>query len=132
VAELFEALAQMESAHHARLQERARDRIPAPVKPWEYRWIDPERSRGGAAGAVHYLMSPHHALRLALANEERARAFFESVAESFACGEEVRHMAWEFAAEEKEHAAHSGACWSATPAPVSEWNMDRDSAGHRG
>jgi rubrerythrin len=54
---------------------------------------------------VHFLMSPHHALRIALANEERAQRFFEEVAASPACCEEARALAKEFAAEEGAHAA---------------------------
>jgi rubrerythrin len=126
VAELFEGLAQMESEHHARLQERAREHIPAPVRPWGYSWIDPESPEAAPLDAVHYLLSPHHALRLALANERRACTFFESVAESFHCGEDVRHMAWEFAAEEKDHAARLERMLERTPPPVPEWSMGPD------
>ena len=117
VAELFEWLAEMESQHHARLQERARDHIPAPLKPCEYRWVDPESPEACSLDALCYLMSPRHGLEIALANERRAFRFFENVGQSFDCAEDVRHMAWEFAAEEKDHVARLERMIERTPAP---------------
>ena len=75
---------------------------------------------------VHYLMQPWHALQLALAAEQRAEAFFASLA-SVATSDAVRRAAQEMQAEEAEHVAlirqwmakvaHPDEGWEVAPAP---------------
>ena len=126
-AGLFETLAQLESGHHGRLQERCRECAPAALKPWECRWIDPESPESAPLDAMHYLMTPWHAVRIALVNELRAQRFFEAVAASPDATPEVRSLAAEFAADEHEHAGHLERLLATLPSPVvHEWEVDRD------
>jgi rubrerythrin len=53
-------------------------------------------------GSAHYMMTPWHALDLALTCEKRALAFFKSIVET-ATDPHVKKMAEEFAEEEAEH-----------------------------
>jgi len=117
VARLFEDLAQLESAHHAALQQRALAHPAAALKPWGYAWIDPESPECAPLDAVHYLMTPWHALRIALVNEMRAQRFFVAIAASQDSDDEVRRLATEFAAEELEHAGCIEAKLAAMPSP---------------
>jgi rubrerythrin len=119
VAAAFEQLARRESEHHAQLQARARAHSFSlgDMKPWEYRWIDPESAQAAPLGEVHYLMSPWHALGIALENEERARRFFESVAAHEGCPAEVRSLARELASGEAQYAAALAELRSHTPRP---------------
>jgi len=125
-AALFERLAHLESEHHSHLQQRARSQSVAALKPWEYRWIDPESPEATPIGPGHYLMTPHHALRLALANEERARDFFAAVADAQGCPEEVRRMAREFADDEGHHVAMIVKMLEGVAVPADEWGPDLD------
>lgn len=126
-AELFETLAQLESAHHERLQDRFRERAPTALRPWEYRWIDPESPESAPLDESHYLMTPWHAMRIALVNELRAQRFFEAVAASPDATPEVRALATEFAADEHEHAGHLERMLATLPPPIlHEWEVDAD------
>ncbi|APV52081.1 hypothetical protein BWI17_21870 [Betaproteobacteria bacterium GR16-43] len=105
-AELFERLAQYETAHHGKLQERTRELALPALNPWEYRWIDPHSPEAAPLEPVHYSLTPWHAVRIALVNELRAKDFFEAVAALPGASAEVRRLATEFAAEEHEHAGY--------------------------
>lgn len=74
---------------------------------------------------LHYLMTPHHALEIALANEERAVAFFADLADS-AVPEELRRLAAEFAREEKEHVELVRQWLARLPEPSADWAYDPD------
>lgn len=127
VAELFETLAQLESGHHGRLQDRCRALAPTALKPWEYRWIDPESPESAPLDATHYLMTPWHAVRIALVNELRAQRFFEAIAASPDATAEVRALATEFAVDEHEHAGHLERMLAQLPAPLlHDWEVDTD------
>jgi rubrerythrin len=126
LAKLFERLARLESEHHERLHEHANG-VEAKIKPGEYRWTDPESPESAPIYTVPYLMSPIHALRLALANERRAQAFFERVAASN-CPEEVRAVARQFAAEEEGHARALDLEIGNAGKTANDWRHDPDPA----
>lgn len=101
VAEFFRRMAALEDEHHGRLGERCAGHAPAAIEPWDYRWRDPE-GPGAPGELVERPMTAHHALAIALANEQRALDFFREVAAT-AQPPEVRALAAEFAAEEVAH-----------------------------
>ena len=76
-------------------------------------------------GAAHYLMTPWHALQLALAGEKRALAFFTSIADS-AKDPEVKKMADEFVEEETEHVNLVHRLLRKFPRPPRSWSNDPD------
>jgi len=95
-------------------------------KPWDYKWLDlasPETAAGD--DAAHYLMTPHHALKMALINEERAVAFYDAVAR-LAASEEVRKSAAEMAQEEREHVELVQQWLDKYPEPSAGWDEDPD------
>jgi rubrerythrin len=91
-------------------------------------WDKGESPEQADLGAAHYLMTPWHALQLALAGEQRALAFFTSIVET-TNDPVVRRMAEEFVEEEAEHVnlvnrlllkhREPGASWSDDPDPPS-------------
>ncbi len=82
--------------------------------------IDP-----GDPDALHYLMRPYHALKLAMANERRAKAFFEGIAAGDA-GADVQALARDLAAREQDHLDQLRAWRDRLPAPEEGWDDDLD------
>jgi rubrerythrin len=78
-----------------------------------------------AAGALHYLMTPYHALEIALQNEQRALMFFRLLAE-VAVSAELRDLAHEFAREEAEHVELLQQWLARTTKPRDDWAYDPD------
>jgi rubrerythrin len=75
--------------------------------------------------SLHYLMTPYHALQIALRNELRAFAFFANLSHS-AAPDEIRRHASEFAEEEKEHVALVREWLPRVPRPAEHWADDPD------
>lgn len=101
---LFRQLAQFEGEHAFHLAKKSVGvEIPL-LAPGEYAWLDCGAPVPEARALVFRMMTPRMALEIALAAEERAKAFFEKVlAESRNAG--IRQLAAEFAAEEESHVA---------------------------
>lgn len=95
------------------------------LKPWEFEWPGAESPESGQVGASHYLMTPHHALKLALAAEESAHAFYAGVA-GRASSTAIRELAAEFAAEEAGHAEAIRKWLARYPEPARGWDEDLD------
>lgn len=123
VADLFRKLAVVEARHAEELLAQ-RGWTTVPLVPR----IAFEGSEGPETSdtlAVHYLMTPWHALELALANEERAVRFFTHLAATTS-DETVRQAALEFKAEEEEHVALVKAWMDKVERPASDWALDPD------
>lgn len=123
VAEVFTKLAAIEQKHAEQLAGRAGEQR----SPWDYRWLDPESPEAVPVADVHYLMTAHHALKLALHNELRAEAFYRLMAER-AGSDEVRELAQQFVAEEQEHVALVRHWLNQYPEPPAGWDEDPDPA----
>lgn len=104
VAEIFDKMARIEQIHADKLDALCRRHKVPRRAPWEYRWLDPEAPEVTPVDEAHYLMPAMQALKLALHNEQRALAFYEAL-EAGSPSAEVKAMAEEFAAEEREHVA---------------------------
>ena len=117
VAGLFRKLADIEARHAAALRGRAGVSL---VGAGGGSRLLNERPETAPLGEAHYLMTPAHALQLALAGEERAEAFFRGLARTGADAE-VRRLAAAFADEEHEHIELLRAWLAKYPAPQSGW-----------
>lgn len=88
-------------------------------------WTTPEAPESVAFEDVHYLMHPWHALKLALAAERRAQAFFEQMLAG-AVNEAVRAAAIEMRDEEAEHVTLIEGWLAKVPKPDDDWAEDPD------
>ena len=77
--------------------------------------------------AAHYLMTPWHALQMALAGEKRALEFFKHVVET-AKDAKIKKLAEEFVEEEAEHVNLVHRLLRKYPAPPDSWAQDPDPA----
>jgi rubrerythrin len=89
------------------------------------KWNRGESPEAASLGEAHYLMTPWHALQLALAAEHRALAFFKSVAES-AKDPAIKKLADEFVEEEAEHVNLVHRLIRKYPRPADSWCSDPD------
>lgn len=125
VAELFAKLSVIEGKHVDKIDEKASDRELPHMAPWEYKWGAGGAPENAAAMDAHYMMTPHHALTLALHAEERAAEFFQRIAEG-TTDDQVKTMAVEMAAEEIEHIAWLKDWLKKYPEPDTDWDEDHD------
>jgi len=125
VAELFEKMSKLEAEHVAKIQEQIGDIELPELAPWEYRWPEMEPPENIDIAGVHYLMTPHHALTLALKNETSAMVFFEAVADN-CTDQDVRLLATEFADDERQHVAWMEDWLAKCPEPGLDWDYDPD------
>jgi rubrerythrin len=125
VAELFRKMAVIEGHHVSGILSEmgwAEDMV-APRQPGV--WASADAPESVPLDEMHYLMHPWHALQLALGAEQRAEAFFESMAQA-ATNDAVREAALEMRDEEAEHVALIQEWLARTPQPDPEWAVDPD------
>lgn len=125
VAGLFEKMSELEAGHAAKIREKAGDIELPELAPWEYRWAGLEPPENIDLAGIHYLMTPHHALKLALENEMNAMAFFEAAANGSA-DKRIRSLAIEFAEDERQHVAWMEDWLAKYPEPDADWDYDPD------
>ena len=126
VAALFRRMAGYSRRHLAEATERAESAGGLPdLKPWEYEWGTGESPESGPIGDSHYLMTPHHALQLAMKAERGARDFYAGIA-AHAEDPNIRAAAEEFAEEEAEHVAELKRWLERYPEPKPGWDEDLD------
>ncbi len=125
VAKLFRQLAEIEGKHAQHFDARVAEEEVPELPPWKLEWPGPEAPEAASADEAHYLMTPHQALRLALAAEQRAHAFFAELARS-AADSRIREMARVFAEEEREHVALVESWLREYPEPEPGWDDDPD------
>jgi rubrerythrin len=123
VAAIFRDMNRFSLMHHDEVKARVGYLEVPKLKSWQYRWTTPPEMGGDEA--FDYMLEPYNALRYARENEERAMAYYRSVAD--ADGDpEVRRMAAEFADEEAEHVAALDKWIAQTPRPAMAWDADPD------
>lgn len=125
VAAMFRTMASYESKHAEQIMaEMGWKEAPEPPAGG-FGWPDLEPPETVPFDEVHYLMQPWHALQLALAAEQRAEAFFGTLAQA-ATTESVRRAALELQAEEHEHVELVRAWIAKVPVPDGDWANDPD------
>jgi rubrerythrin len=120
VAGLFLRLGAMEAKHHRELEERAQGVTLPAIGRGAYAWLDSGAPETAAHDLVLQFLTPRSALEIALAAEERALAFFESV-RTQANDPALAAMAAGMAADEGEHVAWVKDALARTPDPVVDW-----------
>jgi rubrerythrin len=125
VADLFRRMAQYEQHHveHILADMGWAEDVITPRQGGM--WTTPESREAVPIEEMHYLMHPWHALNLALAAEQRARAFFESLARD-AGSDAIRRAAEAMRDEEAEHVALVQAWMAKVPPPGPDWSVDPD------
>ncbi len=125
VAKLFAKMAEYEQEHADKIREQAGDIELPELAPWEYRWPGFEPPENIDSAGIHYLMTPHQALKLALENEMGALTFFDDIANSNS-DMRVRSLAEEFAEDERQHVAWMEDWLGEYPPPDADWDYDPD------
>ncbi len=124
VAELFRKMSVIEAKHAEQmLAEMGWSEIPPGTRAQSWEGFDsPEMV---AMEDIHYLMTPWHALQLALKAEQRAVRFFDALADA-AKSEPVRKAALELLEEEREHVELIMNWLNKVPKPDADWYEDPD------
>lgn len=125
VAALFRKLAGIERKHGDSLASDLAARGVQPTTRPPLGSLGEEGLETAPAGTLHYLMTPYHALEIALRNEQRALAFFSLMADAGG-PEELRTLASEFAREEAEHVQLLQQWLARTAKPRDDWAYDPD------
>ena len=125
VAELFRKLAEIEGKHVDKVRAMPGGNAIAHVAPWDLQWQGQSSPEAPDFDAAHYLMTPHHALELAMQGECYAAEFFADVAAN-ASDETVKKMAEELAEEEREHISLVEKWLARYPKPEPDWDEDPD------
>jgi rubrerythrin len=120
-AALFERLARFDAQHAEALAARASGFALPRVSPVEHSWVD-DGPPESVSHELFQLLTPHHAIRIALSNAERAQALFEGVMAT-ATDPEAQRLAAEISAEGGEQIRSLREALDRTPAPVL-WNED--------
>jgi len=119
-AEVFATLARLETEHLETLLGRTAGMALPALGGEEYAWLDRAAPETAARELVFRLMTPRHALEIALAGEKRAAAFFESVIIT-ADDAMLRALAREMAADEGDHIVMLEKLLETTPSPIVDW-----------
>lgn len=124
VAQLFRKLARIEGLHADRImKEMGWRKPPAAADAWM--WRQQEAPESAPTGSLHYLMQPYHALELALECEQRAASFFTGITRSTAPAD-VKRIAREMAAEERDHVRLIEDWLKKVEKPRAGWDTDLD------
>ena len=122
---IFRDLARAEGLHRDEIRRLAGDTDIVAHARRVAKWRHGESPEQADLDAAHYLMTPWHALHLALLGEKRALAFFKSVAEA-AKDPEIKKMADEFVEEEAEHVNLVHRLLRKYAEPPESWALDPD------
>ena len=121
VSALFREMNRYSVMHHDSVKQRAGSIELPDIKSWEYRWVTPPEMTD--EDAFDRELDAFTALQYAHENELRAMNYYQSVAAE-SDDPEVKRLATEFAAEEKEHAAALDMWIAKTPRPSVTFDHD--------
>jgi rubrerythrin len=124
---MFRDLARAEGLHAEEIRRLAGDIDVTAHAVRLGAWKSGESPEEADLNAAHYLMTPWHALKMALAGEERALAFYRSIVET-AEDANIKAMAAEFVNEETEHVELCQRLLRRHQAPPDSWSHDFDPA----
>ena len=125
VAALFGKLAEIEAKHVTKVQDMSEGRKLPRLTLWDEPWHGAESPEALAREEAHYLMTPHHALSLALAGEQRATAFFARMIQE-AGDAAVRSLAQQMHDDEQQHVTLIEEWLARYPEPKEDWDEDLD------
>ena len=122
---IFRDLARAEGLHAEEIRRLAGDIDVVAHVPRVRGWSTGDTPEEADLSAAHYLMTPWHALQMALAGEQRALAFFQQIVCSTE-DEKIKTMAEEFVVEETEHVEIVRRLLRAHSPPQATWMEDPD------
>ena len=125
LVKVFRDLARAEGIHAEEIRKQAGDIDLVARAERLGRWQKGESPEEVDLGSAHYLMTPWHALELALAGEKRALGFFTSITE-MAKDPKIKEMASEFVEEEAEHVNLVYRLMRKYSKPADTWAQDLD------
>jgi len=125
VAKLFASMAVIEQKHVTHLEKLAEGHELLALALEDQKWPDLEAPETVPIGKGHYRMTEYHALQLALECEERAKAFYEGIAQA-TTNDEVRKMANHFVEDEAYHVQLVNNWLARYPEPPPGWDADLD------
>lgn len=102
VAATFRKLAHYSRLHAGEILDHSKGFDLPVIAPWDFGWETMEGPETADVSGMNYLMTTGHALKIAMANEQRAHDFYFDISK-YSPNEAVRALAGEFAEEEKEH-----------------------------
>lgn len=120
VSAVFRSLAVFEAEHLDTLEARTAGLSLPQIGPGEYAWLDAGAPETAARELVFRLLTPRHALAIALQAEHRAQQFFADVRAS-ATDPALRALAQEMEAEERGHIAMVEQVMARTPDVRVDW-----------
>ena len=128
LAYIFRDLARAEGIHRDEIRQQAGDLDIEAHARKVAKWEKGDSPEEADLGEAHYMMTPWHALQMALAGEKRALAYFEHVVETTKDAK-IKEMAKEFVEEEAEHVNLCYRLLKKYPKPEGEaWAEDPDPA----
>ena len=104
VAAIFRKLAGYSRLHAQESRDHSEGSELPRIAPWDFGWETMEGPETTDIGAVNYLMTAAQALRVAMANEKRARDFYAGIGRH-SPDPAVQALAAQFAEEEQGHLA---------------------------
>lgn len=122
---VFRDLSRAEAIHRDEIRRLAGDIDVIAHAQRMAKWRHGESPEAASLDEIHYLMTPWHALQLALAAEHRALAFFKSVVETTK-DSSIKKLANEFVEEEAEHVNLVHRLIRKYPRPSDLWSTDPD------
>ena len=125
LASLFRKLASHEQKHADEITKRAGDMELPKITLAQQSWLDCESPESAPLENAHYLMTPWHALQMALKAEQSACAFFEHLSRNVA-SDEMKKWVEEFRDEEAEHVRLVEELLTRYPEPEADWDHDDD------
>jgi rubrerythrin len=125
VAATFRKLAHYSRLHAREIRGHSEGHSLPLIAPWDFGWEDMEGPETAEIGDVNYLMTTHQALKIAMANEQRAHDFYYDISGN-SPDAAVRALASEFADEEKEHLELLEKWLEGCPEPEGEALFDPD------
>lgn len=125
VSDLFYKMAKLEQQHADEIRELMEQKKIANSSEIKYQWTSAEAPETTDPADLHYLMTPHQALSLALHNEQRAYNFFDKIAES-STDQETCQLAGKLAEEEIEHVKWIKEWSTKFTEPKEGWDVDDD------
>jgi rubrerythrin len=125
LAVIFRTLADVEGRHAEEIKMRAGNQGLQKLELSESKWPDMEAPETADLAEVHYMMTPYHALQIAMHAEENAYQFFKTIAETTP-NSKLRELAHEYAVEERDHIRQVEALLAKNPEPDDSWDDDLD------
>ena len=125
VATVFRKLREVEEKHARQIADRMTGLNIPEIPPDSYAWPGLEAPETVDYADAHYLMTPWHALKMALTGEQQAFDFFDGVAR-VAENHDVRALAREFAEDERDHVRMVEDLLAKQSEPAPGWDDDPD------